>query len=116
MTDRVIQTLAAHLAALAHSLRLARSFHPYPGRKAPGRSAGKALPLTNYHRRAGAPVRPLHRYYLRLPHVVYSIGQDMQLNLADRHLAELGLTGTRGTPTIRDTDGCAGGSPRRPRR
>jgi LysR family transcriptional regulator, nod-box dependent transcriptional activator len=30
-------------------------------------------------------------YYLRLPHIVYSIGQDMQLNLADRHLAELGL-------------------------
>jgi len=26
-----------------------------------------------------------------LPHIVYSIAQDMQLNLADRHLAELGL-------------------------
>jgi LysR family nod box-dependent transcriptional activator len=29
--------------------------------------------------------------YLRLPHIVYSIGQDMRLNLADRHVAELGL-------------------------
>jgi LysR family transcriptional regulator, nod-box dependent transcriptional activator len=30
-------------------------------------------------------------YYLQLPHLVYSIGQEMQLNLADRHLAELGI-------------------------
>jgi LysR family nod box-dependent transcriptional activator len=29
--------------------------------------------------------------YLRLPHLVYSIGSQLQLNLADRHLAELGL-------------------------
>ena len=29
--------------------------------------------------------------YQQLPHVVYSIGQDMQLNLADRHLVELGI-------------------------
>ncbi|MFC4949227.1 MFS transporter [Pseudonocardia sp. GCM10023141] len=29
--------------------------------------------------------------YLSLPHLVYSIGQDMQLNLADRHLMALGL-------------------------
>lgn len=30
--------------------------------------------------------------YLQLPHVVYSIGQDQQLNLADKHLAQLGVT------------------------
>ena len=29
--------------------------------------------------------------YLALPHLVYSIGQDLQLNLADRHLADLGV-------------------------
>jgi DNA-binding transcriptional LysR family regulator len=29
--------------------------------------------------------------YLTLPHLVYSIGQDLQLNLADRHLAEQGV-------------------------
>ncbi|WP_182262836.1 LysR family transcriptional regulator [Rhodococcus sp. UFZ-B548] len=29
--------------------------------------------------------------YLALPHLVYSIGQDRQLNLADRHLASLGV-------------------------
>jgi DNA-binding transcriptional LysR family regulator len=28
--------------------------------------------------------------YLRLPHLVYSIGPDRQLNLADQHLAQLG--------------------------
>ncbi|MGH3390309.1 MAG: LysR family transcriptional regulator [Actinomadura sp.] len=28
--------------------------------------------------------------YLRLPHLVYNIGSDRQLNLADQHLAELG--------------------------
>lgn len=30
-------------------------------------------------------------YYLALPHLVYSIGQDRQLNLADLHLATLGV-------------------------
>ncbi len=29
--------------------------------------------------------------FRRLPHIVYSIGQDMRLNLADQHLAELGI-------------------------
>lgn len=30
--------------------------------------------------------------YLRLPHLVYSIGSDRQLNLADQHLARLGTS------------------------
>ncbi|EID81855.1 LysR family transcriptional regulator [Rhodococcus opacus RKJ300 = JCM 13270] len=30
-------------------------------------------------------------HYLQLPHLVYSIGQDRQLNYADRHLASLGV-------------------------
>ncbi|WAM19949.1 LysR family transcriptional regulator [Rhodococcus sp. JS3073] len=30
-------------------------------------------------------------YYLTLPHMVYSIGNERQLNLADRHLASLGI-------------------------
>jgi DNA-binding transcriptional LysR family regulator len=29
--------------------------------------------------------------YLQLPHLVYSIGQDRQLNIADRHLTSLGV-------------------------
>lgn len=29
--------------------------------------------------------------YLQLPHLIYSIGPDLQLNLADRHLADLGI-------------------------
>lgn len=29
--------------------------------------------------------------YLQLPHLVYSIGKDQQLNLADRHLAQMGV-------------------------
>ncbi len=29
--------------------------------------------------------------YLQLPHLIYSIGADQQLNLADRHLAQLGV-------------------------
>lgn len=42
------------------------------------------------HRRTVRAGLDLDRY-LSLPHVVYSIGQDMQLNLADRHLTGLGL-------------------------
>ncbi|WUD70788.1 LysR family transcriptional regulator [Streptomyces sp. NBC_00510] len=39
---------------------------------------------------AGSAQRITIDEYLRLPHLVYSIGPDRQLNLADQHLARLG--------------------------